>query len=286
MDKIVTNPQPAVCLDTSTAAQGQGSVGRMDPSFFRCVPCQTRHKRYKIFRVSNLGIAFWHCWWRPQSFNMGSRKYGSVNDQPSSTEGIHEIGARMQERATQLETEQSALQEINQKLRIARETFSVEENRSQEVHRCYLASVIQSHSMELESNKMRDSVKDRIAQTKKLLEAEARITEEIALQEEQWKNKHEVELAQHGIRKEIYSKYLSRVVQASVDEDARKTYDREIAARLDAQMKREHETIVQTQREIRADVIHMTESEDKVNQHVESLAEQVRAALAKVSTSR
>jgi hypothetical protein len=237
-------------------------------------------------RVSNFGIAFLHCCRQQQSFNMASRAHGSVNDQPSSTEGIHGIVARMQERATQFETEQCALQEINKKLRIARETFSVEENRSQEVHRCYLESVIQSHSMELESNKMRDSVKRRVAETKKLLEAEARITEEIALQEELWKTKQEVELAQHENHKEIYSTYLSQVVQARMDEDARRTSDREIAARLDAQMKREHETIVQSQREIRADVIRMTESEDKANQHVESLAMQVRAALAKVSTSR
>lgn len=197
--------------------------------------------------------------------------------------GISVIAARIHERAVQLANELDSLREVEQLFEVTKSDHAEKEQCSHRVRIKYLESMMQAMSMELECCRIKDLIAERFAKTQKLIQRTRQIVEQTAKQEEVWKARVEGKLVQHKVRQELYQKNLEGVIRDRNQAIALRKLKLATAARLVVQEKREHDSILQEQQLVQANMMRMTEAEDQANTHVESLAMKVRSTLSKVS---
>jgi len=196
--------------------------------------------------------------------------------------GIAAVAARIHERAVQLAHEQEALQRVERELQEMQINHAVETKRARQVRQQYLKSVLQLTTVELEYCQVEDQIATCKSKTETLQEETSDISEQLQSQQAEWENTVQETLVQHKVRQELFQKHLQGAIDAHHQAAAKRQKLLDTVQRLTQQSEQEHANALKEQQRVQADMFRTTEAEHEINQHVDTLALQVREALGKV----
>jgi hypothetical protein len=197
-------------------------------------------------------------------------------------EGIEAIAVRIHDRAVQLAAEQEALRNAEVDLSKTQEALVKEEARRQRVRMEFLKRMSQANAIELDCIQIRERVQDRMLKTKQLKEKEKEIAEHVLKNAVAWE-KGEDALTRHKLLQGMYLKIAGGVVNKRNQDLARRQSRIETVFQLCEKLKREEESSEVDQKRIQDNILRLMENEDDENKAVETLASQVREAIARVS---
>lgn len=199
--------------------------------------------------------------------------------------GIAAVASRIQERALQLAKEQKALQCAQEELKNLHVQHAEANQLYRTIHQGYLESLIQLHSVELECGMAQQSIADYTKKTSKVKQQTKEILQELQLDQKTWEDTIQKQIVQHSVRQELYQKHLQNAIQASRNTTARRKEMVTQIGQWTEQYDCDRKATIEEQQHLQEEISRMTQVEEETNKQVESLASQVRLALAKVSLS-
>jgi hypothetical protein len=199
-------------------------------------------------------------------------------------DGIEAIAARIHERAQQLSNEQDLLRHAERELLELREKVEQQKELNQAVHIQYLKSVTKTNSIEMECIQIKELIKDRISNTNIIKERENEIFANLSKKDAEW-NITQGTLTSHKLRQELYLKVLQGVIDQREQAMSRQKFRMETTNRLSEEVKQTKESVARNQDRINDEMKCLSDMENDENRTIETLASQVRDALAKVRIS-
>jgi hypothetical protein len=196
-------------------------------------------------------------------------------------DGIEAIAARIHERAQQLSNEQYILQLAERELYELREKVKHQMDLNQVVHVQYLNSVMKMNSMEMECIQIDEAIAECINKTDGIKANENGIVAYLSKKNAEWESKQET-FTRHKLCQDFYLKILQGVIDQRGRSIARRTHRLETTKKLSEEIEQKQATILQSQDRMKSDMKFTSNKEDDENKIIESLASEVRDALAKV----